>query len=205
MSTSLLNKLRSLQIVLLVMMLNACAAPLLLMSPQGQLMWAVLKPLVGLNPNDVGLFEHPLIKDRMQTLLGDNYDTTVSLLKTADKIQQEGPLFYLVSTYTPVPEIAEKAGFVLNSDTNQMAVMLLTGGTSKIISEQLTNQAEKLIPTWPEELADYTDPQKLSTKALETGIAQLQGQLAVPDAAKTVSGATPAEIKSPIQGIEVKN
>ncbi|MGL6011370.1 MAG: hypothetical protein ACRC0J_07640, partial [Shewanella oncorhynchi] len=75
---------RCLHIVWLALMLNACVAPLLLMSPQGQLMWALLKPLVGLDPNDVGLFEQPLIKNRMQELLGKNYDTTLSLLKTAD-------------------------------------------------------------------------------------------------------------------------
>lgn len=154
-------------------MLNACVAPLLLISPQGQMMWALLNPLVGLNPNDVGLFEQPLIKDRMESLLGTNYDTTMSLLKTADKIQREGPLFYVVSTYTPLPELAEKAGLVWNSDTNQMAVMLLTDGTSKIISEQLTNQVEKVVPSWPKELADYADPQKLQQKALDASANQI--------------------------------
>ncbi|MCI2961873.1 hypothetical protein MO387_01985 [Shewanella sp. N2AIL] len=165
---------RCLHILWLALMLNACVAPLLLMSPQGQLMWALLKPLVGLDPNDVGLFEQPLIKNRMQELLGKNYDTTLSLLKTADKIQQEGPLIYLVSTYTPVPEMAEKAGLVWNSDTNQMAVMLMKGGAPLVISEQFSNQAQKLVPSWPKELADYTDPQKLQQKALEAGANQVQ-------------------------------
>ncbi|MCU8104821.1 hypothetical protein L5M38_09765 [Shewanella sp. SM101] len=178
---------RCLHIVWLALMLNACVAPLLLMSPQGQLMWALLKPLVGLDPNDVGLFEQPLIKNRMQELLGKNYDTTLSLLKTADKIQQEGPLIYLVSTYTPVPEMAEKAGLVWNSDTNQMAVMLMKGGAPLVISEQFSNQAEKRVPSWPKELADYTDPQKLQQKALEAGANQVQQQLAVPNAVKAVA------------------
>ncbi|MCS6151657.1 hypothetical protein G3465_01750 [Shewanella baltica] len=178
---------RCLHILWLALMLNACVAPLLLMSPQGQLMWALLKPLVGLDPNDVGLFEQPLIKNRMQELLGKNYDTTLSLLKTADKIQQEGPLIYLVSTYTPVPEMAEKAGLVWNSDTNQMAVMLMKGGAPLVISEQFSNQTEKLVPSWPKELADYTDPQKLQQKALDAGANQVQQQLAVPNAVKAVA------------------
>ncbi|MEI8613621.1 hypothetical protein P4S54_07940 [Shewanella sp. PP-He15 brown] len=165
---------RCLHILWLALTLNACVAPLLLMSPQGQLMWTLLKPLVGLDPNDVGLFEQPLIKNRMQELLGKNYDTTLSLLKTADKIQQEGPLIYLVSTYTPVPEMAEKAGLVWNSDTNQMAVMLMKGGAPSVFSEQFSNQAQKLVPSWPKELADYTDPQKLQQKALEAGANQVQ-------------------------------
>jgi len=171
---------RCLHILWLALMLNACVAPLLLMSPQGQLMWALLKPLVGLDPNDVGLFEQPLIKNRMQELLGKNYDTTLSLLKTADKIQQEGPLIYLVSTYTPVPEMAEKAGLVWNSDTNQMAVMLMKGGAPSVFSEQFSNQAQKLVPSWPKELADYTDPQKLQQKALDAGANQVQQQLPNP-------------------------
>ncbi len=150
-------------------------------------MWALLKPLVGLDPNDVGLFEQPLIKNRMQELLGKNYDTTLSLLKTADKIQQEGPLIYLVSTYTPVPEMAEKAGLVWNSDTNQMAVMLMKGGAPLVISEQFSNQVEKRVPSWPKELADYTDPQKLQQKAIEAGANQVQQQLAVPNAVKAVA------------------
>lgn len=150
-------------------------------------MWALLKPLVGLDPNDVGLFEQPLIKNRMQELLGKNYDTTLSLLKTADKIQQEGPLIYLVSTYTPVPEMAEKAGLVWNSDTNQMAVMLMKGGAPLVISEQFSNQTEKRVPSWPKELADYTDPQKLQQKALDAGANQVQQQLAVPNAVKAVA------------------
>ncbi|MGI2134469.1 hypothetical protein [Shewanella baltica] len=178
---------RCLHILWLALMLNACVAPLLLMSPQGQLMWALLKPLVGLDPNDVGLFEQPLIKNRMQELLGKNYDTTLSLLKTADKIQQEGPLIYLVSTYTPVPEMAEKAGLVWNSDTNQMAVMLMKGGAPLVISEQFSNQTEKRVPSWPKELADYTDPQKLQQKALDAGANQVQQQLAVPNAVKAVA------------------
>ncbi len=150
-------------------------------------MWALLKPLVGLDPNDVGLFEQPLIKNRMQELLGKNYDTTLSLLKTADKIQQEGPLIYLVSTYTPVPEMAEKAGLVWNSDTNQMAVMLMKSGAPLVISEQFSNQTEKRVPSWPKELADYTDPQKLQQKALDAGANQVQQQLAVPNAVKAVA------------------
>lgn len=150
-------------------------------------MWALLKPLVGLDPNDVGLFEQPLIKNRMQELLGKNYDTTLSLLKTADKIQQEGPLIYLVSTYTPVPEMAEKAGLVWNSETNQMAVMLMKSGAPLVISEQFSNQTEKRVPSWPKELADYTDPQKLQQKALDAGANQVQQQLAVPNAVKAVA------------------
>ncbi|MGL5393135.1 MAG: hypothetical protein ACRDA8_17450 [Shewanella sp.] len=189
---------RCLNIIGLALMLTACVAPLLLISPQSQLMWALLKPLVGLNPNDVGLFEQPLIKDRMQSLLGDNYDTTMSLLKTADKIQQEGPLFYLVSSYTPVPEMAEKAGLVWNSQNNQMAVMLMTGGAPLVISEQLNQQADKVIPSWPTELADYTDPQKLQQKALEAGSKQLQQQIALPAPASAAIAADSKTIPSEV-------
>ena len=87
-------------------MLSACVAPLLMMTPTSQLMWALLKPLVGFDPNEVNLFEQPLIKDRMTAILGPHYDNTMQLLKTADKLQQEGPLFYVVSEYAPVPDLS---------------------------------------------------------------------------------------------------
>ncbi len=76
----------------LSLMLSACVAPLLMMSPTSQLMWALLKPLVGFDPNEANLFEQPLIKDRMTAMLGPNYDSTMQLLKTANELQQEGPL-----------------------------------------------------------------------------------------------------------------
>ena len=98
-----------------------------MMSPTSQLMWALLKPLVGFDPNEANLFEQPLIKDRMTSILGPNYDSTMQLLKTANELQQEGPLFYVVSRYAPVPDVAKQAGMVWNSQTNQMSVMLLKG------------------------------------------------------------------------------
>ncbi|MGY6040538.1 hypothetical protein [Aeromonas sp. AE23HZ002T15] len=130
----------------LSLMLSACVAPLLLMSPTSQLMWALLKPLVGFDPNEANLFEQPLIKDRMTAMLGPNYDTTMQLLKTANELQQEGPLFYVVSRYAPVPDIAKQAGMVWNADTNQLSVMLQKGdGATQVFGENLTAAT----PSWP--------------------------------------------------------
>lgn len=140
-------------------------------------MWALLKPMVGLDPNEMNLLEQPLIKNRMQPLLGEHYDTAVTLLKTADKVQQEGPLFYLVSNHSPIPQMAEKAGFVWNSETNQMAVMLVSGGAPLVFAEQLNNQAAKVVPSWPTDLADYADPVKLKQKALQKATTEASAQL----------------------------
>jgi hypothetical protein len=178
--------------LMLSLSLSACVAPMLLLSPQGQLMWALLKPLVGLDPKTANLFEQPLLKGRLQALLGDNYDTAVSLLNTANKIQQEGPLFYVVSNYTPVPQLAEKAGFVWNAETNQMAVLLVSGGAPLVFAEQLNQQAAKVIPSWPAELVDYTDPVKLKQMALTkaagsaaTGLGLSENQTALVTTAAT--------------------
>jgi hypothetical protein len=167
-----------LHLLCLLIFLNGCAVPLLLMSPQGQLLWALMKPMVGLDPNDVGLFEQPLIKGRMQSILGPHYDNTMKILATADEIQQQGPLYYVISNHSPIPEVAEKAGFVWNAENNQMAVMLLTGGSPQVFAEKLikdkvkataddkvqevkeeVRQAGKeqitaLVPQWPTELTD---------------------------------------------------
>ena len=141
-----------LQAACLSLMLSACVAPLLMMSPTSQLMWALLKPLVGFDPNEANLFEQPLIKDRMTAMLGPNYDSTMQLLKTANELQQEGPLFYVVSRYAPVPDVAKQAGMVWNADTNQLSVMLQKGdGATQVFGENLTAAT----PTWPSAMQEW--------------------------------------------------
>ncbi len=84
--------------VILCLTLTACVSSLLVGNQlQSRLMWAVLKPLVGFDPNEVNLFEIPLVQERMTALLGDACQPTVDLLRTADRIQQEGALIYVAS------------------------------------------------------------------------------------------------------------
>ena len=186
------RRLRHLSCVLLcVTLLTQCVAPALLLAPQGQLMWALLKPMVGLDPKEANLFKQPLIQSRLEPLLGSNYAGAVQLLETADKIQQEGPLFYVVSKYTPVPELAEKAGFVWNSETNQMAVLLVSGGAPQVFAEKLNSEVAAQIPVWPQELSDYTDPAKLQQQAINKAKQQLSDKIPVPAAvAPLVDNAT---------------
>ena len=140
-----------LKVLLVSLLLSGCVAPLL-MGAQSQLMWALLKPLVGFDPNEVNLFEQPLIKDRMTAMLGPNYDSTMQLLKTANELQQEGPLFYVVSRYAPVPDVAKQAGMVWNADTNQLSVMLQKGdGATQVFGENLTAAT----PTWPSAMQEW--------------------------------------------------
>lgn len=154
--------------------LSACVTSLVLGNAQSKLMWAMLKPLVGFDPNEVNLFEQPMIKNRMVKLLGPHYDTTMKLLRTANEIQQEGALFYVVSRYTPLPGIAkqtaEKAGFVWNADTNQMAVMLVTGGAPTVLAEQVENAKMAIMPTWPTELQAVIDGAEATQKALQDAV-----------------------------------
>lgn len=167
--------------------LTQCVAPAMLLAPQSQLMWALLKPMVGLDPKEANLFKQPLIQSRLEPLLGSHYAGAVQLLETADKIQQEGPLFYVVSKYTPVPELAEKAGFVWNSETNQMAVLLVSGGAPQIFAEKLNSEINQKIPAWPAELSDYTDPAKLKQQALEKAKQQISDTVPVPAAIAPVA------------------
>ncbi len=150
-------------------------------------MWALLKPMVGLDPKEANLFKQPLIQSRLEPLLGSHYAGAVQLLETADKIQQEGPLFYVVSKYTPVPELAEKAGFVWNSETNQMAVLLVSGGAPQIFAEKLNSEIAEQVPAWPAELSDYTDPTKLKQQALERAKQQITDTVPVPAAIAPVA------------------
>jgi hypothetical protein len=115
----------------LCLLLSGC----LLLPSQTDLMLALLKPLVGFDPNVVNLFEQPIIKKRMTALLGARYDSTMRLLRTANTIKREGALYFVVSRYTPIPEIASKAGLVWNADTNQMAVGILKGDSAEMLFE----------------------------------------------------------------------
>ena len=150
----------------LSLMLSACVAPLLMMSPTSQLMWALLKPLVGFDPNEANLFEQPLIKDRMTAMLGPNYDSTMQLLKTANELQQEGPLFYVVSRYAPVPDVAKQAGMVWNADTNQLSVMLQKGdGATQVFGENLTAAT----PAWPSAMQEWQAGNPTATALTDAG------------------------------------
>lgn len=176
-----------LKVTLLSLSLTACVAPLLAMGP-GQLMWALLKPMVGLDPNSTNLFEQPVIKTRMTGLLGPHYDTTVNLLRTASELQQEGPLFYVMSRYTPQQD-TEKAGLVWNSDTNQMAVLLNTEEQTKVFSESHTGHAA----VWPTAMQDWLTAAGTATAG--TGLSA-PGQALVPalnNAAAPASSLLPME------------
>ncbi|PCH60489.1 MAG: hypothetical protein COC05_04425 [Gammaproteobacteria bacterium] len=143
-------------IAIMCLSLSACASLLIGNQLQSKLMWSLLRPLVGFDPNDVNLFEVPLVKNRMTTMLGDQYEPTIKLLKTARKIQQEGVLFYVASRYIPIPKqakkVTDKAAMIWNADTNQMAVMLIKDGVPKLFSEQIKDTKTALIPTLPKEL-----------------------------------------------------
>lgn len=170
-----------LKVVLVSLLLSGCVAPLLA-GAQSQLMWALLKPLVGFDPNEVDLFEQPLIKDRMQPLLGEHYGTAVTLLKTADEIQQEGPLFYVLSKNPVTGPLADKAGFVWNSQTNQMAVLLQQQGKSAVFSEPLANAATETtgaaaaVPVWPQAMQALLTPASMQQQIQDQAATGVQGQ-----------------------------
>lgn len=204
----------------LCLALCACVSSLLIGNQlQNRLMWALLKPLVGFDPNQVNLYEIPQVKQRMTDLLGDYYEPTVTLLRTADQIQQEGALIYVTSrvleevAIAPLPaevavlqeqaeqvrevqeqvgqvqeqvegvqeQVAEAreqvqvlrsaAGMVWNGDTNQLAVVLIERGVSKVFAEQPPGGVQ-LEPVWPGSMQPLLDSQLETLVAPESG----QGQ-----------------------------
>jgi len=160
----------------LCLCLIGCVSSLLVGNQmQARLMGALLTPLIGFNPADVDLFEIPMVKDRMTAILGDNYEPTMKLLNTAQSIQKEGALFYVVSRYAPseVREITDQAAMIWNADTNQMAVMLIQDGTPQVFSEQIANAKEALIPTLPVEVQARLDQALEFKKAHEEKVQAL--------------------------------
>lgn len=178
--------------LLIAMVLAGCLTQILLGATK-EVMWRLLAPMVGLDPNATSLFEQPVIRDRMMAFLGPQYEPVLGLLKTADQLQKEGPLFYVVSRYTPMPEYAEKAGLVWDSDTNRMAVMLVTGGSPTVIAEELLKQqaSKQLEQTaigqalrWPGELQSILDADALKQQAEQKAAEAVTG--AVLDAVTSV-------------------
>ncbi|HEY8568728.1 MAG TPA: hypothetical protein VIL80_06110, partial [Microbulbifer sp.] len=128
-------------------------------------------PLVGFDPNEVDLFEIPVVKDRMTALLGDHYEPTMAVLKTAQSIQQEGALYYVLSRHAPseVRQYTDQAAMIWNADTNQMAVMLIQDGMPEVFSEQVASVKEALTPTLPVEVQQRIDQAVAIKKAVDTG------------------------------------
>ena len=172
---------KALFVLLLASLLSGCLGAIIARAGT-DIVLAILRPLVGLDPNSNGLFQQPVIKDRMQAFLGEQYEPVMQLLRTADQLQQEGPLYFVISRYTPIPQVAEKAGFVWNAETNQMAVMLVTGGSPTVIAEKiLLKQAnaavQEAVPQWPVELQAILDEDALKKQAAEAAQKMLQEKL----------------------------
>jgi hypothetical protein len=169
------------------LVLAGCVSSLLVGNQmQSKLMWAFLTPLVGFNPNEINFFEAPIIKDRMTALLGDNYEPAMKLLRTANEIQNEGALYYVLSHYAPpqAQAVVDTAGLVWNADTNQMAVMLIKDGSPEIVAEQAKAAAvQALVPTLPTEMQTMYD-QAMSIRnaadAKQQQLEQLQQQVTDP-------------------------
>jgi hypothetical protein len=156
--------------------LSACVSSLLIGNQvQSKLMWSFLKPLVGFDPNEVKFFEAPIIKNRMTAILGDKYEPTMKLLRTAQEIQQEGALFYVASRYAPAEAkaVTDKASMIWNADTNQMAVVLIKDGVPEVFSEQAANAKKKLTPKLPAEMQRALDQAQSAQQALEEKQKQL--------------------------------
>lgn len=149
--------------------LTACVSLLIGNQAQSKLMGALLKPLVGFDPNEVNLFEKPMVKNRMVKLLGNKYEPTMKLLRTAQEIRKEGALFYVASRYAPpkFQEITDKAAMVWNADTNQMAVLLIQDGKPEIISEQIDKAKEAITPVLPKEVQAAYDQAVEKKKQLD--------------------------------------
>lgn len=186
--------------------LSACVSSLLIGNQlQSKLMWSFLKPLVGFDPNEVNFFEAPIIKDRMTALLGDKYEPTMKLLRTAQEIQQEGALFYVASRYAPaqVQTITDKAGLVWNSDTNQMAVMVIKNGAPEILSEQIEGAKEKITPVLPKELQSAYDKAQAAKKALdEKQKALIDAQKIIENPLEATGNAVKKKMDSKVQQTE---
>ena len=161
-----------LTVTALCWLLSGCVAPMLAMG-QNQLMWSLIKPLVGLDPSSSKLFERPMIKNRMTALLGDDYQDTLTLLRTAPKLQQEGTLFYLASDDSSTKS-SERASLVWNAQTNQMSAMLHKDELTRVFTESDSEQTV----AWPQTVQAWlAETESTDSKATADKIEIEQRQL----------------------------
>ncbi|MGB5854752.1 MAG: hypothetical protein WBH20_05760 [Oceanisphaera sp.] len=187
-----------LTVTALCWLLSGCVAPMLAMG-QNQLMWSLIKPLVGLDPSSSKLFEQPMIKTRMTALLGDDYQGTLALLRTAPKLQQEGTLFYLASN-DAITKGEDRASLVWNAQTNQMSALLSKGDLTQVFTESDSEQAvawPQLVQTW---LAEPESPvAKATADEVEMERRQLKEELtAAQQKLKTAEAQLKALQKEPV-------
>jgi len=206
-------------IFLLTFALSACVASALVGNAQSRLLWAFLKPIVGFNPHEFNVLESSLVKPRMQALLGSKYDTTMRFLSTANELQQEGALFYIASRYAPdsVKNITDKAAFVWNADTNQMAVLLIENGLPSVFSESAETAIGTQAPQWPRELKSALDDanryqdslkERIQEKAIDSasnalGLDHIKDPLKAMTTGQSIDEIVEREIKQ--QGEKVKS
>ncbi len=183
------TRLRFLPLLLIASLLSACAAPLLLLPSQRDLMWALLTPLVGFNPNAFNLFEQPMVKQRMTAMLGPHYEETMQLLRTADQLQRQGPLFFVISRLAQNPTVARQAGLVWNSDSDRLATVIQRSGRTDILTEMVQGAVTATVagaaPRLPAEISKWL----VGAPASGSGVA---GPGALPTEIKPASQDEPA-------------
>ncbi len=178
---------RLLVVVLIIGLLTGCTSLIFGNRMQSAILGALFESALGFNPNDVQILENPAIKSRMQSMLGDKYDVTVTLLREAQKIQRDGAAYYILAKAAPVvtKTIAEKAGvsqettgaalalvnnagLSWDSNLNQFSVLLVEDGVPKVFSEAvgqgkdavgeaIAENTTALLPVLPKEMQTVYD------------------------------------------------
>ena len=152
---------RMLVIVMLITLLGGCTSLLLGNRLQSAILGALFESVLGFNPNDVKLLEHPAVKSRMQAMLGSKYEPTVALLREAQKIQRDGAVYYVLAKAAPTVThaiakqtglsqeqtnaalaLANNAGLSWDSNLNKFSVLLVQDGVPQLFSEPVTTAGE---------------------------------------------------------------
>lgn len=204
--------------VMFCLTLTACVSSLLIGNQlQSRLMWALLKPLVGFDPNEVNLFEIPQVHERMTALLGDAYQPTVDLLRTADRIQQEGALIYVASRVidevvaVPLPEeVAVVQGQVEQVQAVQEQVVQAREQVEDVkeqveaVKEQVTEVREQVkVVRSAAGMVWNGDTNQLAVVLLEKGVSQVFAEQ--PQGAAVVEPVWPSSIQpllKPVEAVE---
>lgn len=151
----------------------------------------------GKMPDQVQLFEQPLLQKRLKALLSDTlYDKLLQLTSSPLPIQVKRDNFF-VSGEKKGDGIANAAAIAINKNTNNLSVILLQQGKPTLFAEDKTVPSPDVLNNWAhsKRVQRLRTSRELETTTKENAIKQATKQRQIEQAQRAAAAAREAENK----------
>jgi hypothetical protein len=194
-------------ILLTLSLLAGCTSLLIGNRMQSALIGALFEQFLGFNPNDAKLFDNPIVKGRMQAMLGNKYEPTLKLLREAQAIQRDGAVFYVLGKALPAADKAlngDKAGTGALGIASQLlqgpkdpAALAEAGGQAVLDNAGMSFNPEK--NQFTVMLIEQGKPQIFQETLNEQGKPEATGQSLKSDLTQAAIESLPGDMKAVFQ------